>query len=500
MRRVISVYLPTWPTDRWRRRSGGPPPDEPLVTVAREGPRRVLAAVDRSAWDLGLRPGMSAAEAQSRVAGLALVEATPEDDLAGLTRLAGWCLAYSPLVALDPPLGLWIESAGAAHLHGGEAGLLADLCGRLQAGGLAARAAVADTPGAAWAAARLPRAGRVVAPGRQGAALAELPLWVLRIGAGTVARLHQLGIERVGQLAAQPRAPFRLRFGEEALRRLDQALGHTPEPLAYRAPPKTHAARLAFAEPIGAPETLARVVARLSEALARDLERRELGGRRFDLVFLRVDGAPQTVSVGTARPSRDPRHLAGLFAERLSLVDPGHGIDEARLAAARVEPLGARQIAALDADADADGMAVLVDRLALRLGPGRLFRAAPVESEWPERAVRRVAPLAPATGASWPAGLPRPGRLLDPPEPVVALAAVPDAPPGAFTWRGTRRRVASADGPERVFGEWWRSDAEASAFRDYYRVEDEAGARYWLFRDAPTAEGGRWWLHGLGEA
>lgn len=500
MRRVVCVFLPTWPTDLWRRRHGGKPPDEPVAAVAQDGPRRVLTAVDRAARSLRLRPGLALTQAQAMVPGLHVIAADPEGDAAALHRLAAWCLRYAPLVAPDPPDGIWIDVAGAAHLHGGEAALLASLRRRLGRAGYRVRVALADTPGAAWAAARCLGPETVLPPGGHRAVLRDLPLRALRLDRETVSALSQLGFTRIADLADQPRGPLRLRFGEEPGRRLDQALGHAPEPLATLAPPVDHAVRLAFAEPIGAPETLARVAGRLTAMLAEDLTRHGLGARRLDLVFRRVDGLDQSVSVGTARPSRDPRHLARLLSERLGTIDPGHGLDEARLAAPQVERLEARQLAAPGEAPDPDAMAELVDRLVLRLGTGRVFRRAPVESEWPERAVRRVAPLSPATGVTWPADLPRPGRLLPVPEPVAVLAALPDAPPSAFTWRGTRRRVARADGPERIFGEWWLSDDEVAATRDYYRVEDETGARYWLFRDSLTQEGARWWLHGLGEA
>ncbi|WP_279358928.1 DUF6504 family protein [Methylobacterium indicum] len=500
MRRVVCVFLPSWPTDRWRRRHGGPPPDEPVVAAGQDGPRRVLTAVDRAARAAGLRPGLALAQAQAMVPGLAVIAADPEEDAAALTRLAAWCLIYAPLVAPDPPDGIWIDVAGAAHLQGGEAALLGSLRRRLARAGYRVRVALADTPGAAWAAARCLHPETVLPPAGQRPHLLDLPLWALRLAPDTVSGLAQLGLTRVAHLLDQPRGPLRLRFGEAPGRRLDQALGHVPEPLAYLAPPAEHAVRLAFPEPIGAPETLAQVAGRLCAMLAEALARHGLGARRLDLVFRRVDGLDQAVSVGTARPSRDPAHLARLLTERLPQVDPGHGLDEARLSAPRVERLDARQLAAPGEEPDSDAMAELVDRLVLRLGPGRVFRRSPVESEWPERAVRRVAPLSPATGVTWPADLPRPGRLLPVPEPVAVLAALPDAPPTAFTWRGTRRRVARADGPERIFGEWWLAEDEVAATRDYYRVEDETGARYWLFRDALTRDGARWWLHGLGEA
>jgi protein ImuB len=505
MRRVVSVYLPTWPTDRLRRMRGDKLPwDRPVVMTIQEGSRRIIASVDRAARHLGLRPGMPVAHAQASIVDLAVFEATPEEDWEGLQRLASWCVGFSPLIAPTPPDGIWIEIAGTAHLFGGETALISELVGAIKAGGFAVRASVADTPGAAWAAARFSRE-TVVVPGGQAAVVAELPVRALRLSPGTVEGLQQLGIERVGQLAAKPRAPLKIRFGDEVIRRLDQAFGQVAEPLAYLPPPGELVVRLAFGEPISAPETLERVTGDLMGTLCRDLEQAGLGARRLDLVFRRIDGERQAIRVGTARPTRDPRHLARLFRERLPLIDPGHGIEEAALAASQAQPLAERQIGAEGlagpGGPDPDNIGELVDRLSLRLGSTkRVYRVAPFESSMPERTVRRVAPTAPATGLTWPSNLPRPAKLFDPPEAVLAMAEVPDHPPRFFVWRKTRYRIVQADGPERLHGEWWHSEAETSLVRDYYRVQDESGTRYWLFRDAPAAEGGRWWLHGLGEA
>jgi protein ImuB len=100
-------------------------------------------------------------------------------------------------------------------------------------------------------------------------------------------------------------------------------------------------------------------------------------------------------------------------------------------------------------------------------------------------------------GGTWPAALPRPTRLLDPPQLITAAALLPDHPPAFFVWRRIRHRIAKADGPERITGEWWTGETERADPRDYYRVETDKGVRFWLFRDAPADRGGRWWLHGL---
>lgn len=473
----------------------------PLVTVAQDGNRRLIAAVDAAARRLRLHPGMTLAHAQSLIPDLAVIDAAPEADAAALARLALWCSRYSPLVTPDPPDGVFIDIAGSAHLFKGEAALLDDLGRRLDAAGIASRPAVADTPACAWAAARFGRE-RIVAPGRMSEVLGPLPVAALRLTPATIESLADVGIERIAQLADKPRATLHARFGAELLLRFDQALGQAHEPLNALQPPEVPSTALVFADPIGAPDDLARVIDRLCGLLMGDLERRGIGARRLDLVFLRVDNIAQAVRIGTARPNRDPVHLGRLLKERLVLVDPGFGIERATLTASWVEALSERQTLGRHVADDEGGVDLgpLIDTLRARLGANRVFRVAPVESDLPERAVRRISPVAPVVGCSWPADLPRPARLLTLPEPVSAIAQVPDAPPRLFVWHKRRYRVMRADGPERVLGEWWVSDEDVGLQRDYYRVECTDGERFWLFRDAPADEGGRWWLHGLGEA
>ena len=469
---------------------------------AHDGHRRVIAAADQAARALGLRPGLPLAQAQARVPGLAVSEAEPEADAATLGRLAAWCLRYAPLTAPDPPDGVWIDATGTAHLAGGEAALLADLTGRLRQAGFAARAAIADTPGAAHAVARYgSEETMVVPPGATAAALAALPVGALRLSEETTAVLHRLGLARIGQLAAAPRAPLVRRFGTALLRRRDQALGLVFEPIAPVVPPELVSRRLTFVEPLSTEAAFATVTAKLARSVCRRLERAGLGARRLDLLFERVDGSVQAVRVGTARPVRDPAHLARLLDERLETVDPGPGIEAMRLSVPLAEPQMPEQGGTLLEGGEAPDLAVLLDRLANRLGAERIYRVEPVESDVPERSVRRVPPLAPASRRAWQAELPRPVRLLSPPQPVRALAPLPDQPPVAFTWRRKRFHVRRADGPERIHGEWWRRDAETCAVRDYFQVEDADGRRFWLFRRGDGADPDTgdlaWFLHGI---
>ena len=298
---------------------------------------------------------------------------------------------------------------------------------------------------------------------------------------------------------AQPRAPLTRRFGPEPIRRIDQMFGDAPEPIDALRPEGLIEARRAFAEPIAAPETIARYIAKLMAALCDALEARGVGARRLDLICHRVDRELQTVRVGLAVPQRDPARLTRLLCDKIPGIAPGFGIEIMALAAPIAEPLAPRQTSALEAAApDLSG---LIDVLANRVGARAVYRLAPVASDVPERSVTRIPPLSEPVGAGWPDHWPRPSRLLSQPEPIETMALLPDQPPVWIAWRGVRRRIARADGPERIFGEWWTRAAERIAVRDYFRVEDEAGERLWIFRagdgeDAATGSH-RWFLHGV---
>jgi len=522
MSRILCAWSPTWAIANWRRRNvpTGAPPSGPaaappeaeaavpfaLLETAR-GVRR-LAAVDEAARTLGLHPGQKATDAKALVPELATAEAEPEADARALAALAEWCVRFSPAVAIDPPDGLFLDVTGVAHLWGGEAELMADFRARAAVAGLPFRLAMADTAGAAWALARHGEDGVLAPPGRQAELLAPLPPAALRIAPEAAAQLGRLGLRRVGQLIDLPRGPLARRFGAPVLARLDQALGRAPEALAFRRPPTPWVARLAFAEPISAPEDMARVTADVAAKLCARLEAEGQGARHFEAFFHRVDNRVPSVGVGLSLAGRDAARIAKLLQPKVEAVDPGFGIEAVSLAAYEVEPVAGRQgrIGADLAASAEDGLAPLVDRLANRLGPGRVWRAAPAESHVPELAVRRAPALGalPDPAAPWAPEAPRPVRLFRRPEPLEDVTALlPDDPPRRFRWRGRLHDVRRAEGPERIGDEWWKRDIdEVSVFRarDYYRVEDAEGGRFWVFREGlyGDPEGGpRWWLHGV---
>jgi len=477
--------------------------DPPFALLVSERGTRRLAAVDAAAAARGLSAGQKAADALALVPQLVTADHDPDADRRALESLCDWCVRFSPAVAVDGEDGLLLDITGTDHLWGGEAAMLADLLERLSRWGVPARGAIADTAGAAWALARFGREQAVVPPGGQREALSRLPVAALRLDEAAQAQLPRLGLHRVGQLYALPRAQMAKRFGLSFTQRLDQALGAAGEALAFRRPASPWFERLAFFEPISAPEDLARVAADVLALICKRLEAQGRGAKRFEVVYHRLDGKAFAVPVGLARPGRDAVRLAKLVAPRLDVVDPGFGIDVITVHAFAVEALAQGQ-ARIDAELDAaEALAPLVDRLVNRLGEGRVWRPDPVESHVPERAVGRSAPLAGAASARpWNPDLPRPTRLLKRPEPIEVMAKLPDDPPLRFTWRGRHHRLRAAEGPERIGQEWWRGDFDDTGpgkIRDYYRVEDEAGGRFWIYRQGLYGDDAlpKWWLHGL---
>lgn len=478
-----------------------------------------VAAVNRAAQAAaGIMPGLALSDARARLPDLRTVPAEPAADAQALQALAAWCGRWTPWTAADeaglaaagPEHGVWLDITGAAHLFGGEAALLTDLVGRLRRFGFAARAALADTPGAAWALGRHSgKPTRIVPPGRQRAALARLPVTGLRLDAADAEALERLGLRSIGDLYALPRGALGRRFGAGVLRRLDQALGRADEPISPRQPVTPICARVAFAEPIASVDAIAHATRRLLDTLCARLEKKDLGARCLALTLYRVDGKVEHIAAGTSAPARAPKHLMRLLEEQLEAVDPGFGIEVMTLDAPRTERQDAAAVPldglALGEVGDSGVLSALVDRLGSRYGLENVRRLGPQESHVPERAQRAVSPLAPPAAWDWANTKRRPLRLLPRPEAVEAVAMVPDDPPVMFRWRRVLHRVVRAEGPERIATEWWRRGAgdrdetKEDAIRDYYRVEDAEGRRFWLFRDAVYRPGMTpgWWLHGI---
>ncbi len=459
-----------------------------------------LAAVDETAAALGLACGTALADARAMIPSLAVSDDEPAADAAMLTAVADWAERYTPLVARDDN-GLFLDLTGCAHLFGGEAALAADLTARLLAHGFLARVAVADTPGAAWAASR--HGGDAVVPvGAASELLAPLPLAALRIDADVVSALERVGLKRIGQIVGAPRAPLAARFGTTLIRRLDQALGIDEEAIDPIRRPPAFIAERRFAEPISHEEDIAATLAALAATLAASLERHGEGARQFEYTLFRVDGAVMRVVVNATRPIRAPKLILALFREKFVAfgdeLDAGFGFDMARLSVTVSAAMDPTQVDLNgDANAEAD-VGALLDRIGARLGEGSVAAIVSQASHIPERAARlgshdssaRIPALdLPATE--------RPLRLFAHPEAIFVTAGVPDGPPVNFRWRRATYHVTRAEGPERIAAEWWN---DRGPTRDYFRVEDETGHRFWLYRDglyATETATPQWYVHGV---
>jgi len=522
--RVLSLWFPELACDRisrrakgasWRSRGADEPP---RAVAARIVNAQRLTGLSSAARACGLKLGDTLADARARVPQLAVEEAEPEADEALLNALADWCDRYTPLVALDGTDGLFLDITGCPHLFGGEDALLADVLGRLEAQGFAAKGAIADTPGAAWAVARYGPGG-CVPQGAQKQALAGLPLAALRLDAQAVDGLERVGLKTAGALYDRPRAPLAARFGTAAMARLDQALGHQGEPISPRLATPLLMAERRFFEPIGRVEDVQAVILGLAQRLAEALEVRAQGGRAFELGLFRVDGAVQRIVVGTSRPLRTPARVLALFAEKLkadeTVLDTGYGYDLVRLGVLEAQDSAPEQVSLAGGGQDEADLAGLIDRLGARLGLARVGRFLPGDRHLPEMQTA-IVPAATVredalawlgeTGRAADAPLDRPLRLLEPAEPVEAVAMVPEGPPLRFRWRKALYQVRKSEGPERIAPPWWVGAPEnhgrdrQAMTRDYFRIEDGEGRRYWLYREGLyERETGapRWYMHGL---
>jgi protein ImuB len=501
MTRVVSIYLPDLPTDRIRRDDPSIPAEQAIAVIAKSGSKRWVSAVDAAARKAGLRVGMPAAKAQALFRGLMLVDAEPDVDAAALERITLWALTqYSPIVAVDGTDGIVLDTEGADHLQGGELPMITKISNQFLARKLTARVAIADTWGAAHACARAISRETVIVPiGKTVTAVEKLPITLLRLPEKTAGDLRTLGFQTVGELANTPRAPLTLRFGPEVARRLDQMFGCVSEPIdPIRTPELIEVAR-AFAEPIAAAETIDKYVGKLVVQLIGELQKRGLGVRRADLIVEKVDGTRQAIRAGTAKPTRDVAWLTKLFRDRTETIEPGFGIEKLTLVAVMAEPLEDMQRVSSLVEDEVRDVTPLIDIYGNR--GQRVYRVAPVASDVPERSVKRIPAASDPLELAWAGYWRRPVRLLPRPELITAIALMPDHPPASIVWRGRRRKVKRADGPERIFGEWWQRDAEMEAVRDYFVIEDEAGERLWVFRagDGVDPETGdhRWFMHGI---
>lgn len=493
---------------RIERQAGHKPDDRPLVVVARRSNVLVLVAADAAARRAGLHPGLAFADARARVPQMRVVEHDETADAELLEKIADWCDRYSPFVATEPPNGIVCDITGVDHLFGGEAGLVADMGRRLGGQGFAARMAVAGTARAARALARFSKGG-IVTAGEEAEWTGRLSVEALEADPKVTIALRRAGMTRIADLASRPRKPLAARFGSEMTATLAQMLGEIDRPITPRRPLPLFVAEQRFADPIGLMEDISAALETLAEKLCIGLTRHGQGGRCFELVFFRADGRIERVELLSGQPLKEPKTLRRLIEMRLESLadplDPGFGFDMMRLSALAGDASPEIQNA-LDGRAAA-GQAVneLVDRLSARFGAGAVQRFIANDSHLPERATKGVPAISDRTGkGTWRTsgvfGTPtRPLFLFHPAPRIEVIAEVPHSPPHRFHWRQTWFDIVKAEGPERIAPEWWRATTDTRT-RDYFRIEDERGRRFWVFRYGlygQDSEPVEWFLQGM---
>ena len=532
MRRVISLWLPNFATERLSRKEptlNG----QPFVTAtAVQGNLRVVAS-SAAAEAEGIQPGLPLIDARAHLPSLKAFPADPVGDAKALAYIAKWCGAYTPWTAPEDSsevlkggnAGVWLDATGCAHLFGGEAKLTRMLIVRMHRLGFMTCVGLAETPGAAWAVARFGSAdrakgdggkgavGQIVPPGSVRVALTPLSVKALRLPINVVEGLCGLGLRHVGDLLNVPRAPLTARFGDVITRRLDQALGQIFEPISPRSWTPPMRVRIMPAEPLGQHADIVVGLKRLLRQLEDRLRRKNLGTRQLVLSLYHVDGEISQASIGTSCPVRDPDHLFRLFVDRLEGLDPGFGIEVMALAAPVTGPLFPEQIpfASRRSRLASGKLSDLVDRLQNRLGTENIMRFDLRESHVPERAATPV-PVFHAGGSSAlpsPSTCRRPVRLLPQPETINAMAVTPDGPPVMLRWRRVLYKISWAEGPERIAPEWWLKTVPWHTSwdpktRDYYCLEATVGSRFWVFREglyrianAMPEDPPCWYLHGF---
>ncbi len=462
----------------------------------------------------GARAGMMLADARTLCPDLAVRISDPAGDLDFLEKLAVWAQRWGPWSALDPPDGLLVDITAVAHLFGGEARLLADVEACFARRALAVRVAAAPTAGAAWGLAHYgPHAAILTGDDDAVERLSSLPVAALRLDDDVLTVLRRLGLKRLGDMTgrfgdAAGRDAIMRRFrnrrspAANPLVRMDQLLGKVPEPLLPVIPQRMPLVQRRLAEPIRHRELLDQVLRDLAADMGRVLEGSAQGARRLELGLWRVDGEVVIRPLELSAATRDPAHICRLFAARLDDVDAGFGIETIRLRASWAEPLSLEQ-GDIEVAAETRGtsLSACIDRLSVRLGPRAVQRPVPHASHIPERAQRWQPPLEPEPASQGELAFhARPLKLLDKAEYISVLYATPDGFPRSFRWRGKVHEIVRVEGPERIAPEWWR-ERSTVRLRDYYRIEDGEGRRYWIYRHGLLGDGRGglpdWYLQGL---
>lgn len=525
MRKVLSIYLPNFATElvrrRMRARAGARDADiQRAILLTREvHGRAIVMKRCEIAAAAGVSEGMCLTDARALLSdgSIHIEPHQPVRDAQRLQTLANACLRFAPLVQSDGADGLLLDVTGCGRIYGGQKRVVNKVASAIERLGFTVHAAIATSVGAAWAMSHFgplfretkanaaPARRRFIVPEeRVVELLSPLPLAALRIDEDTQAALHEVAIDTIGDLLAIDRAELADRFDEALLRRVDQALGHAFEPIDPAAPEELPGVERRFAGPVKQLEAIELTVRGLLELLATDLHRSRLGVTRIEMNVERYDAPPLKDSVTLSRPSADGGHLWTLFAPRIERLNLGYGIEMIRLTAAQTQLLPHDQEVIWDDDPTRrasptdEAMGQFVDRMISRLSAERVCRVNLIQTHTPEgafvyepweRETRNTKDETAVIAADRPSLLHRRPRGID----VVCLS--PDGPVVSMRQGGKHHVIVTSIGPERIAGRWWLLHDPATAIpqRDYFKVQDEQGAWWWIYRESHT---GRWFCHG----
>jgi len=496
MSRFVSIWFRHLQTD-WFTLRQPHLKNLPFVLKTASHGRIIITSTNLVAKQRGINNGMALADARAIYPDLEVLDDQPNLPSKLLKRIAEWCIRFTPTVAIDLPNGLLFDATGCSHLWGSDLSYLNEIVKKLNARGYDVQAAMADTAGVAWGMARFGKQSLVIPTGKHIEALMELPPEALRLETEALERLHKLGLHQIKQFISMPRVSLRRRFGQPFLQQLDKAIGQEIEIIEPVQPVVPYQERLPCLEPIVTATGIEIALQTLLETLCIRLQQEQKGLRTSLFKCYRIDGKMEQVDIGTSRSSHHVDHLFKLFAIKLPSIEPSLGIELFVLEAPKVEEHLPQQESMWEGSSGLEDarLSELIDRLSNKTGMQTIHRYLPDEHYWPERSYKPASSLQEKVISPWRDDCLRPLKLLSPPESIQVTAPIPDYPPMLFRHRGKLHKVVKADGPERIEQEWWLQQGQ---HRDYYRVEDEEGSRYWIFRlghyDDKTFQ---WFLHGF---
>lgn len=530
-KQVAAVYLPFWPIDllrRQRQRQQQSQQSEPFNQPRSEQPilltQQVASVITithgcEQALEAGVHPGMKLSHGRALLHAQEIdVESyEPERCQQALEKLAQWMMRYSPFCAVDGSDGVLLNVTGGVHLFGGAEAMLHTMQRELASLGVRSRMVMAPTFAAARALARFGDEGlAVVHESEVRDALARLPIQALSIESDAIAALSAVGIESIGQLRDVPRSALPARCGSDVLLALDQAHGEAIEMVTPLQPAQRLFESLRFEYPVTSLATIEHVTRQLLLTLCERLLQRESGTRLLMAQYDRYEHPPICLSLPLSQPSRNSDHLWKLLQPHVEQLHMGHGVEGVKLTVASHDGLpheqgdwGLRQTK----NDHGSQFHRLVDTLTNRLGPNRVVVMEPIESHLPEQAARFEAMVQPGTArqkskvqrnhahasqsqARVADGLDRPSLVYSVPHLIRDVEVNAHGHLLGFSYQRQRVVVRSSHGPERLLGTWWQlpSVSVPQTSRDYFKVQDEDGLWWWVFRDRNS---GQWFLHGL---